>query len=142
MALTNWTTRSTPVQKTIDLQSLCLSLVKAETEESVIDILKKADLWDNERNWKNYGNTENNFSVIGSQQSRPEAAIVEKIINSVDAMLMRECLRRKINPESSHAPENIVDALEQFFHISQECLRGNQESQRKYQQDGDLHAHG
>jgi hypothetical protein len=104
------------------LHSICLNLIKAESEQEVIDALKKAHYWDNEENWKFYGNVENNFSVIGNQQSLPESAIVEKIINSVDAVLMRECLKAGIDPESNEAPEDIVKALEVFFDISQGSL--------------------
>ena len=64
-------------------KNLCLSLVKAESEEEVIQILKKSKLWDDLDNWKFFGGDENNFSVIGNQQSKPESAIVEKFINSV-----------------------------------------------------------
>jgi hypothetical protein len=101
------------------MENLCMSLVKAETEQEVVRLLKSQGYWDNQKNWKFYGDIENNFSVIGNQQSLPESAIVEKIINSVDAVLMRECLRRGIDPESTKAPENIVQALERFFNISQ-----------------------
>lgn len=104
------------------LKNLCLSLAKAESEKEVINILKKADYWDNPKKWKFYGGIENNFSVIGNQQSLPESAIVEKIINSVDAMLTRECLRRRIKPESHEAPQDITEALEDFFKISQGSL--------------------
>jgi hypothetical protein len=103
----------------VNLESLCLSLVKAESEQEIIGILRKAGYWDNHENWRFYGDIENNFSTIGNQASLPESAIVEKIINSVDAMLMRECLRRRINPESCEAPENIIKALEEYFGISQ-----------------------
>jgi hypothetical protein len=88
----------------------------------VISILRKAGYWNNQKYWKLYGDAENNFSVIGNQQSLPESAIVEKIINSVDAVLMRECLKRKIDPEGHEAPESIVKALEDFFRISQGSL--------------------
>lgn len=113
------------------LQSLCQSLVEAESEQEVIQILTKAGFWDNQRNWEFYGDNENNFSVIGNQQSLPESAIVEKIINSVDAVLMRECLKRKIAPESREAPRNIVKALEEFFGISQGSLWDLSVSSRK-----------
>jgi len=106
----------------IELMDLCTSLAKAESEQEVIRYLKGAGFWDRQENWKFYGGIENNFSVIGNQQSLPESAIVEKIINSVDAVLMRECLRRKIDPESHDAPQNIVKALEVFFKISQGSL--------------------
>ena len=99
------------------MKNLCLRLARAETEDEVILILKEANLWDNPDVWRDYGDNENNFATIGNQQSRPEAAIVEKIINSVDALLMAECLRRNINPESTECPRSINDALEEYFNI-------------------------
>lgn len=86
------------------LSSLCQNLVEADSEQEVIQIITEAGLWNNNGNWEFYGENENNFSVVGNQQSLPESALVEKIINSVDAVLMRECLRRKIAPESREAP--------------------------------------
>jgi hypothetical protein len=99
-----------------------MSLIKADSEQETIRILKDVGYWQNPKNWKFYGDFENNFSVIGNQQSLPESALVEKIINSVDAVLMRECLRRNVDPESAEAPESILDALQKFFKISQGSL--------------------
>lgn len=96
---------------------ICLELVKAESEQEVIQILKKHNLWDDSANWQFFGGEENNFSVIGNQQSRPESAIVEKFINSVDAVLMAECLKRNIDPTSSAAPESIRKALQEYFGV-------------------------
>lgn len=42
---------------------------------------------------------------------------MEKIINSVDAVLMRECRRKGINPEGGEAPSSINKALDSFFGI-------------------------
>lgn len=99
------------------MKELCLRLARAENEVEVIAILKKANLWDNPAVWRNYGDNENNFATIGNQQSRPEAAIVEKLINSVDAILMAECLSRNIDPTGEECPKNIPEALERFFKI-------------------------
>jgi len=102
-----------------NMEGICVSLAKAESEREVITSLRKMGYWENQKNWNFYGGIENNFSTIGNQQSLPESAIVEKIINSVDAVLMKECLRRKIDPESDEAPKTIIEALEEFFKISQ-----------------------
>jgi hypothetical protein len=101
----------------MNAKDLCLSLVQCESEDEIIDLLTKAKYWDRSDDWQYFGGDENNYSVIGNQQSRPEAAIVEKVINSVDAILMGECLRRGINPEGENAPKNIADALIQFYKI-------------------------
>lgn len=106
-----------PAKENDEIKNLCLELAKAETEKEVIDLLKRAGYWDDETAWRYYGDNENNFAIIGNQQSAPDAALVEKIINSVDAMLMRECLRRGIDPEGAEAPQTMTDALEIFFGI-------------------------
>lgn len=98
-------------------KELCLLLAKSETEAEVISALKKFELWENNDLWRDYGDNENNFSTIGNQQSSAEAALVEKLINSVDAVLMRECLVRGINPESNKAPQSLEEALSNFFDI-------------------------
>ena len=36
-------------------RELCLALMKADTEQEVIDILKKAGYWDREACWRPYG---------------------------------------------------------------------------------------
>jgi len=101
----------------LQLKDLCLALVQCETEEEVIEILKREKYWDRPENWQLFGGDENNYSIIGNQQSKPESAIVEKIINSVDAMLMGECLSNDIKPDSETAPQSIKDALSDYFQI-------------------------
>ena len=60
-------------------QKLCLDLMNADSEERVIAILKAASFWEERRVWRLYGDRENNFSTIGNQQNRPDAALVEKL---------------------------------------------------------------
>lgn len=43
---------------------------------------------------------------------------MEKLVNSVDARLMHECLARGINPESPAAPQTIREAVARFFEES------------------------
>jgi hypothetical protein len=94
---------------------LCIELMQADAEDHVKEILKKAGFWDERRVWRQYGDRENNFSTIGNQQNRPDAALVEKLVNSVDARLMNECLARGVNPESQAAPQSIREAIALFF---------------------------
>jgi hypothetical protein len=96
-------------------KELCLSLIQADKEEDVITLLTQAGFWDDTTVWHFYGNYENNYNTIGNQQSRPDAALVEKLVNSVDARLMNECLVRRIDPESAYAPESIREAVARFF---------------------------
>jgi hypothetical protein len=94
---------------------LCMSLMKADTEDAVIDLLKGAGLWDEGVAWRFFGDQENNFSTIGNQQSRSDAALIEKLVNSVDARLMNECMVRGVDPESGRAPKSIREAVAEFF---------------------------
>lgn len=72
------------------IKDLCLSLMEADTEERVVSLLEGAGYWRNEAVWRNYGDNESNFSTIGNQSSRSDAALVEKLINSVDHRLIND----------------------------------------------------
>lgn len=97
------------------IKQLCLSLMEADTEEEVITILRGAGYWDDRPVWRFYGDFENNYSTIGNQAARPDAALIEKLVNSLDARLMNECLVRGIDPEGPSAPRSIQEAVAAFF---------------------------
>jgi hypothetical protein len=101
--------------KNNQIKELCISLMEADNENEVISILKEKGYWDEPALWRYYGDYETNFNSIGNQQSRPEAALVEKIINSVDARLMNECMIKGIDPEGRKAPNCIRKAVAEFF---------------------------
>lgn len=94
---------------------LCLALIHADSENEVVDLLRDQGYWDRDDVWRHYGGIENNWATIGNQQSRPEAALVEKIVNSVDACLIRACLEAGIDPEGPGAPRTIKEAVAKFF---------------------------
>lgn len=96
-------------------KELCISLMKADSEEDVIALLKQAGYWEDPAVWRFYGDYENNYNTIGNQQSRPDAALVEKLVNSVDARMMNECLAKGLNPEDETAPQGIQEAVARFF---------------------------
>jgi len=99
-------------------EKLFYRLLKAETEDEVDRILQKEGLLcDDPSIWHPYGNMANNVFTIGNQQSLPTPAFVEKIINSIDAVLMAECWKRGINPESEQTPKTMAEAAEKFFNI-------------------------
>lgn len=97
------------------IRALCMSLMQADTENEVITILRDAGYWDDPACWRYYSDYENNYNSIGNQQSRPDAALVEKLINSIDARLVNECLGHGIDPEGPRAPRTIREAVARFF---------------------------
>ncbi len=103
--------------KNDDIKKLTLALVNSETEKEVVQVLRGFDLWDDKKAWKEFDESSGNWSTIGNQQSAPDTALVEKIINSVDAVLMRECLKEGIQPESKEAPQSIAEAQRKYFGI-------------------------
>lgn len=58
---------------------------------------------------------ESNVSVVENQQAKPVAALVEKLTNSIDAMLMKKCYEQGIDPRSQVAPKNMHDAVRSFY---------------------------
>ena len=98
-----------------EIRKFALALLAADTEDIVIETLKNAGFWDDQDAWRLCGDNDGNFATVGNQQARPEAALVEKIVNSVDARLLNECLTRGIDPESEAAPRSIRHAISVFF---------------------------
>jgi hypothetical protein len=98
-----------------EIRDLCVGLLNAESEEEVIDLLQKPGYWEEPAVWRHYGDVENNWGQGGNQQSLAEAALVEKIVNAVDARLINECLERGIDPKGPDAPKNIRQAVSRFF---------------------------
>lgn len=101
----------------MNILELAIMLAKAETEQEIINILKADGCWDDLRRWQSLGGNDNNFSIIGNQQSSPDNAFMEKIMNSEDACLIKECLIRGIDPQGPEAPKSIDEALEKFYGI-------------------------
>jgi len=89
--------------------------MRADTEAKVIQILGDAGYWDDQLSWRPIGDDENNFATIGNQQSEAIAALVEKIVNGVDARLIDVCLRAGVDPTGADAPQSIRRAVARFF---------------------------
>lgn len=87
----------------------------AKTEEEVdLIINSNPDIFE-QKNWVPIGGNESNFGIIENQQSSPIAALVEKVTNSMDAILMRKCYEAGINPKSPQAPNSMEEAVNKFF---------------------------
>ncbi len=99
------------------MKDLLLKLVEAEDENGVDKIIASDPILSNDSNWKPYGGFRGNFSQIHNQQGNTIPALVEKPINSIDALLIKECKLRGIDPESSKAPQSIREAIELFYGI-------------------------
>lgn len=103
------------------IRQLCLELIRADTEAEVIRLLRAAGHWDDANAWRDLGDEEFNYSSVGNQQSKPEQAIIEKLINSIDAKLICEARRAGClplsgsYPQAANTPTSVQDAKEKFF---------------------------
>ena len=96
-------------------EKLFSELFRADREDAVADVIKGHNgFWD-PANWIPYGQNESNFGVVENQQASPIPALVEKIINSIDAILMRRCYEEEIDPRSMEAPRSVDAAVTSFF---------------------------
>ena len=93
-------------------------LLKAETETEVEDVLIKANYnADDSTLWQPFGGFGMNLNQINNQQSDATAALVEKLINSIDAVLMAECYRAGIDPKGPTAPRTMAEAVDKLFKV-------------------------
>ena len=99
----------------MDVKQLFNKLYLAQTQDDVDKIINvHPDIFKPE-NWYPLGEDENYFAVIENQQSSPIAALIEKITNSIDAVLMKKCLEAGIDPKSNQAPQSMDEARTDFF---------------------------
>ena len=107
----------------IDLEKLCIEIAKTEDGDTVKAILENYSLWNNKSCWKAVGSKGdddknlNNFSIIGSQQSNPVNALVEKLVNCGDSALILRCQEEGIDPQGPESPENIKIAMKKLLDV-------------------------
>ena len=97
------------------MKNLFNNLFHAPTENSVNEVIQNNPIFHDPNNWHPYGDTESNFSVVENQQANPVPALVEKLTNSIDAILMKKCFEAGIDPRSNNAPKNMEKAVHAFF---------------------------
>lgn len=100
----------------IDCKQLCSELLHAESEAELTGVLEEHRLLDF-AHWKVLGDMPNNRSMVDNQQHDPAGALVEKIINGMDAMLTKGCFLQRVDPDSQKAPTDMASAAEKFFGV-------------------------
>lgn len=105
----------------MEMEKLFWALFEAEDENELNNIVQKNALLNDSANWFPYGgrdqNDKSNFGTFENQQSNPVPALIEKITNSIDSLLLKKCRLLGINPKSLDAPPDMATAVEKFFNI-------------------------
>lgn len=95
-------------------KAILLDILKCQTSEEVEKIVKKEKL--DEEGWLFYGGRSNNVGTVDGQMRDADNALMEKITNSIDAILMRRCYEADIDPrDKKTAPHSMSEAVERFF---------------------------
>lgn len=100
-------------------KQLLLDLYNASSSQAVYDTVIRYGL-DGSEYWRPYGGNQNNAGTFENQQSSPENALVEKLTNSIDAILMKHCYISGINPKDKtnpEVPQDMDSAVEKFFKV-------------------------
>ena len=104
-----------------DMKELFWKVFKCNGEDNLHEIVTGNEFFKSPDNWYPYGgknrDDRSNFSTFENQQAHSGAALVEKITNSIDALLLKRCKQESIDPKSDDAPQTIEEATEQFFDI-------------------------
>ena len=98
-------------------ENLFWELFQANGEKEIKQIEETNSLLKNPDNWTPYGEDDTNFSIFDNQQPNPVSALIEKITNSIDSVLLKKCKLLGIDPMSNKAPQSMNVAVEQFFDI-------------------------
>ena len=99
------------------MEKIFWELYNADSESEVEKIIKKHNIFHDNNNWKAYGGNKGNFGTFESQQNHPVPALIEKITNSIDATLIKDCKLNNIDPKSSDAPKSMSEAVELFYGV-------------------------
>lgn len=99
------------------MKSLFYKLYNSHTEEEVLKVINLNQLLSDPNNWKPYGGNEGNSGTFKGQQGEAVPALIEKVTNSIDATLIKECTIRGINPKSQNAPKSMSEAVELFYGV-------------------------
>lgn len=98
-----------------DPRKLLDILLEAQTERQVHECLLGAGLL-NDACWLPYGGVPNNSGSFLNQQASARGALVEKVVNSIDAVLMARAYECGDLPDGS-VPHSMLEASERYFNI-------------------------
>ncbi len=99
----------------VDFEQLFHQLYRAKDEEQVQRILDENPSFFDDVHWKPLGDNKSNFSVVNNQQSNSIAAIIEKVTNSIDALLMKRAYETGVALKGTDAPKSMEEAVKRFF---------------------------
>ena len=102
-------------EKSLTNKDLFFKLFNSKDEEELKAIVDDFPAIFDDKNWKPLGGNMSNYGIVKNQQSNPIAALIEKVTNSIDALLTKKCYESGCNPKDENAPQSMGEALERFY---------------------------
>ncbi|SDG56112.1 hypothetical protein [Psychroflexus sediminis] len=96
-------------------EELFKQIFNARDEEELISVINKYEDVFEDGNWKPLGDNDSNYGIVKNQQSNPIAALIEKVTNSIDALLTKKCYEAGVDPKSKDAPQSMNEAIYKFY---------------------------
>lgn len=123
-------------------QDICMKLLRAESEAEVLNIVANTPEMQDEENWAPLDGRDTNFNTTSNQSSDGAKALTELMTNMVDAMLIRGCLEKGIDPkDKNNAPKTMYEAANKYFSQPIEgltTLKSNDPAIKKFQSENHL----
>lgn len=105
----------------MNTEKLFWSIFNSKDEDALHELIVKDKILSDNNNWFPYGgrdkNDRSNFGTFENQQANPVPALIEKITNSIDSLLLKKCRVSGIDPKGKDAPSDMASAVEKFFKI-------------------------
>lgn len=100
-------------------EELFWQMYNCKNEQEVDEFIRQRPEIFAQSNWRPLGGETSNYGTVENQAADPVPALVEKLTNSIDALLMKRCYEEGINPISKDAPCSMEEAVRRFFPQSQ-----------------------
>jgi hypothetical protein len=118
-----------------DSKTLAMALLYSTSSEEVIDVLKDQkykSYFSNAANWAPYGGRDKNWDAAGNQQSNGVGALVENVVNGLDAILLKKAEESGITDHrASSSPQSMQEAVKRFFNIPEGRLSNLDDGQKR-----------
>lgn len=101
--------------KNFDSGAILTALLNAENEATVQATIESNPILADPANWLPLDGRETNYNVTTNQQTSGPKAATELMTNMVDAMLLKACREKAIDPRDPKAPQTMHAAVEGFF---------------------------
>lgn len=105
--------------KTANNKDTFLKLLSISSSDEIASLIENDNFFKSENcDWKPYGGRENNAGQVEGQMKSSSNALVEKLTNSVDALLMRRCYEVEgVAPDSKDPklPKSLSEAISKYF---------------------------